>query len=258
MSVLASNSKRSIALLFFATACTTTQTRDAVGESVAGQKKRQSHEFKIAPPPGASDASQRQQREKLEQVLAGESGTDGISEVKLPASVMGLKESDVTDDPIAISREQARMQRTDAEIAASSGLGEFEKRLGDVDRVLDVSEDTNRPMTPSFTAQTQKIRELFRGSRFEDALVETNELVLYYPRSALLWTMKGTLHLRLQQNDLSLSAYEKAFDIEPSQRLLAQIEDLRRIVSEREGLRRQKNNPDPGNAISRPTVGGQK
>ena len=240
--VLASNSKRSIALLFFATACTSTQTGDAVAEPVAGQKKRQSHEFKIAPPSGASDTLQRQQREKLEQVLAGESGTDGISEIKLPASVMGLKEGDVTGDPIATSREQARMQRTDAEIAASSGL----------------SEDANRPMTPSFTAQTQKIRELFRGKRFEDALVETNELVLYYPRSALLWTMKGTLHLRLQQNDLSLSAYEKAFDIEPSQRLLAQIEDLRRVVSEREGLRRQKNNPDPGNAITRPTVGGQK
>lgn len=258
MSVLASNSKRSIALLFLATACTTTQTRDAVGESVAGQKKHQAHEFKIAPPPGSFDASQRQQREKIEQVLAGELDTDGLSEIKLPASVMGLKEGDVTGDPIALSREQARMQRTDAEIAASLGLGEFEKRLGDVDRVLDVSEDTNRPMTPSFTTQTQKIRELFRGNRFEDALVETNELVLYYPRSALLWTMKGTLHLRLQQNDLSLSAYEKAFDIEPSQRLLAQIEVLRRVVSEREVLRRQKNIPDPGHTISRPTLGGQK
>ena len=112
--------------------------------------------------------------------------------------------------------------------------------MGDVDRVLDVSEESARPMTPSFIGQTQKIRELFQNRRFEDALVETNELLLHYPRSALLWTMKGTLHLRLNQNDLALAAYEKSFDIEPSRRLLAQIEDLRRLAAERESMRKNQ------------------
>lgn len=239
---LASNSRRTIVLLLLSTACTSTQTSATVDAAASqNSKKRNSAEFRIAPPPGAND-QQRQNREKIEQVLAGEAGTDGVSEVKLPASVMGLQPGDVTGDPIALSREQARMQRTDAEIASNAGLGEFEKRLGEVDRVLDVSEEANRPMTPSYTAQTQKIREMFRNNRFEDALVEVNDLLLHYPRSGVLWMMKGTLHLRLSQSELSLAAYEKAFDIEPSQRLLAQIEDLRRVIGERETLRRQRIN----------------
>lgn len=52
--------------------------------------------------------------------------------------------------------------------------------------------------------------------------------------------MKGTLHLRLSQTDLSLAAYEKAYDLEPGGRLLAQIEQLRRLVGERETLRQKK------------------
>ncbi len=240
MSASASSSRRLCALLVLAVACTSTPPDDAGSESVGMKTKSAPRELRIAPPMGSSEAAKRQQREQIEQVLAGESGNDSVSEVKLPASVMGLKPSDVTDDPISLSREQARTQRTDAEIAANTGQGEFEKKLGDFDRVLDVSEEGNRPMTPSFIGQTKKIRELFQNRRFEEALVETNELLLHYPRSALLWTMKGTLHLRLNQNDLALAAYEKSFDIEPSRRLMAQIEDLRRLAAERESIRRSR------------------
>lgn len=258
MSDLASNSKRSLALLLFASACSTTQTGDVGTVPSPQENAPRAQEFRIAPPMSMGEAEEQQQREKIQQLLSGESNADGLSEVQLPAAAFGLQPNDVSNDPIAQARQRARVQRTDAEIAASSGAGEFEKKLGDVDRMLDVSEEAERPMTPSFTIQSQKIRELFQKNRYEDALVETNELLIHYPRSGLLWTMKGTLHLRLSQNDLSLAAYEKAFDIEPSQRLLAQIEDLRRIVSERETLRRQRS-PVPKTDSSSGTLnGGQK
>lgn len=253
MSVSACSFRHLSVILLVAVGCTSTPPDDAASERVGAKAKSAPREFRISPPMGSPELTQRQQRDQIEQVLAGESGTDGVSEVKLPASVMGLKPTDVTEDPISLSREQARTQRTDAEIAANAGQGEFEKKLGDFDRVLDVSEEGNRPMTPSFIGQTQKIREMFQARKFEDALVETNELLLHYPRSAILWTMKGTLHLRLNQNDLALAAYEKSFDIEPSRRLMAQIEDLRRLASERELLRRNRGMSPASELAPQPT-----
>ncbi|MEN9809944.1 MAG: hypothetical protein RLZZ488_1511 [Pseudomonadota bacterium] len=242
--MLPSASSFKLCLLFVGVAhfsCTSTpaETPAAQQQRVLQDNKNPATEFRIAPPPASREASERAQRETVEQVLTGERGSD-LTEVKLPASVMGLEPGDVTGDPIAQSRERARLQRTDAEIAGVSGAGEFEKRLGDFDRVLGVSEEDGRPLSPSFTESTKKIRQLFSSKRYEDALVETNELLLHFSKSALLWTMKGTLHLRLSQSDLSLSAYEKAFDLEPNPRLLAQIEQLRRVISSREGLRQKR------------------
>lgn len=156
----------------------------------------------------------------------------------MPAAVLGLKESDFSDDPVLQARNERKMMRTDAEIAASYGGGEFEKNLGDVDRSLNLSEEQQQSKRkPSYLTGTRQVRELFAARRFEDALVEVNELLLHFPKSSLLWTMKGTLHLRMRQQELSLSSYEKAFEFEPSNQLLAQIEDLRRRLNEQERLR---------------------
>ncbi|NBO39179.1 hypothetical protein EBU99_11415 [bacterium] len=256
MSVLASSFRRSGALIVFAVACTTTSGAETAHERAVQQNNKRPGEIRIAPPPGSQESAVRKKREQVEQLLTGDSGTETGTELKLPASVMGLQPGDVTGDPLSKSREQARMQRTDAEIAAISGAGEYEKKLGEVDSQLDVSEESNRPMTPSYTLMTQKIRDLFHKGRFEDALVEVNDLLLHYPKSALLWTMKGTLHLRLSQNSLSLAAYERAFEIEPSQKLQSQIEDLRRLASERESLRRQRSEDVPSES-SEDESGGQ-
>lgn len=202
-------------------------------------KKETQRELRILPPPGAKESSQSSTREMVEQVLGVDKNTRDAGEVKLPAGVMGLSPGDLTSDPVSQSREQSRLKRTDSEISASSGAGEFEKKLGEFDRVLDVTEEENRPLSPSFIQSTKKIRDMFTQKRYEDALVEVNETLIHYSKSALLWTMKGTLHLRMSQTDLSLAAYEKAFAIEPSARLLAQIEQLRSLIAEREKFKQQ-------------------
>lgn len=238
---LASNSKDSIYQLTLAVASSLVLfASSAFAQQATDAKKIAAGELRILPPPGSTQPAQRARQDLVDQVLGVEKGADSSTEVKLPASVMGLRPGDVTGDPISVQREQSRLKRTDAEISATSGAGEFERKLGDFDRVLEVTEDENKPMTPSFIQSTKKIRELFTLKRYEDALVETNELLLHYSKSSLLWTMKGTLHLRLSQTDLSLAAYEKAFDLEPAGRLLAQIEQLRRLVGERETLRQKK------------------
>jgi tetratricopeptide (TPR) repeat protein len=202
-------------------------------------------EYRIAPPPGVSEQAQQGRRDALEQVLATDGRPELAGEVRLPATALGLQPGDVTGDPLAVQRQMSRYQRSDAEIGLASGAGEFEKKFGEFDRLMDVSEDANQPVSPSFLATTKRIRELFQKKQFEDALVETNEVLLHYPKSALLWLMKGTLHLRLNQAALSLAAYEKAFDLEPDPRVLAQIEQLRRLQGEREALRQKNQIPSP-------------
>lgn len=239
---LASNFKKYIsASVCLLVSCASTPTQPTASSREPQRPRPKSSEIRIAPPPKPLEAEGSD--EKIGKVLSGERRADA-DEIKLPVSVMGLEPGDLTRDPISQSREQARYQRTDAEILSSSGSGEFEKKLADFDRVLGVTEEENRPLAPSFTQSTKKIRELFAAKRFEDGLVEANELLLHYSKSALLWTMKGTLHLRLSQADLAMAAYEKAFDIEPNSQLLAQIEQLRRIVRERESLKQKSPNSE--------------
>lgn len=225
-----------VALLLTHVACTSVSSAGGDASQARTSRKPLAGEIRIAPPPNSNEPAQRERKDLVDQVLEGDKGTE-LNEIRLPTGAMGLQPGDVTGDPITLSRERSRLQRTDAEIAAVSGGGELEKKLGDFDRILGVTENEGRPLSPSFTTSTKKIRELFAQKRYEDALVETNELLLHYSKSSLLWTMKGTLHLRLSQSDLSLAAYEKAFDLEPTPRLLAQIEQLRKIVSDREAMK---------------------
>lgn len=234
------------------------------GPSVGSERKPQransveKKNFKIAPPAGSEQSTQRAQQGSISALLkASPDKHDLNSEIKLPASVLGLQESDFSNDPVMQERRESRMTRSDAEISANFGGSELERNISDVDRTLNLSEEQTDQLRPSYLAVTQRIRSLFSVRKFEEALVETNELLLHYPNSALLWTMKGTLHLRLRNTDLSIASYEKAFEFEPSSQLRAHIEELRRVVSEREQLRQRRDsvgssrsepekNPDSG------------
>lgn len=197
--------------------------------------------LKISPPAGSDREEKKARQGSLDQLMKSSPNTHDIdAELKLPASVLGLKEAELSDDPFLRSRQDSKMLRSDQEISASFGGNELEKNMGDVDRSLNLSEEQPGPLKPSYLKTTQRIRALFASQRFEDALVETNELLLHYPSSSLLWTMKGTLHLRLRNTELSLASYEKAFEIDPSTQLQAQIADLRRRVNEREQIRNRR------------------
>jgi tetratricopeptide (TPR) repeat protein len=202
--------------------------------------------FKIAPPSGSEQVELNAREARMSELLGSTTDTHDLnSEIKLPASALGLQESDVSNDPVLKARRESRMTRSDAEILANFGGSELEKSMGDVDRTLNLSEANEGQLKPSYLTVTQRIRNLFAARKFEEALVEVNELMLHYPNSALLWTMKGTLHLRLRNTDLSIASYEKAFEFEPSNQLQAQIESLRRVVYEREQLRQRQQTPEP-------------
>lgn len=133
-----------------------------------------------------------------------------------------------------------RARSTDAEIAAlEGGLGSpLDRELARIERDLDLETTLPADKVPSFTAGTKKVKSLFKRRHFEDALVETNYLLEFYPRSPQLLMMKGTLHQKLDQIDLALSAYREAYFIRPHRKLHAQIRYLEMRIADRERLRR--------------------
>jgi hypothetical protein len=225
------------------------------GEELRKSKEEQAlevHEKKsragvrIAPPPGAPDTSAVQK--SAEKLL--KEGTGGWENGDVSYPVLDLGMSGEGADPEAGEkndrknferrRKESTLKSLDSEL--SGGRKSMDERhtkeLSDVERRLGLEpEDESIGKLPSFTLGVQKIKELFRAREFEEALLELSELLRHYPKSPQLLLMKGTLHQRLGQLDLSLAAYEKAFEWEPSRKLKAQIDSLKRRIEERESLR---------------------
>ena len=192
---------------------------------------------RISPPPGAEKS--KKERQAVDKLLAGlpDEARDG-GELSIPADPALTPES--TGRSAEERRRDFQARQTDEELTGGArSLDErHTKDLGDLDSQLKVTPEENAGQGPSFSRGIQKVKELFKNRSFEEALIETNELLHYYPASAQLLLMKGTLHQRLGQIDLALAAYSRAFEYEPSKKLKAQIDHLKRLVAERESLRK--------------------
>lgn len=189
----------------------------------------------IAPPPGASTPAKDAQA--ANSLLA--QMPEGADEMTIPVeSAPGADASSSLEQ----RRRQFYSQQTDKEIvgAEHSTDDRHAKSLGQLDKQLGVEPEEKPGQAPSFTLGTEYIKDLFKAQKFEEALIEVNEMLRWYPKSAQLLMMKGTLHQRLSQIDLALTAYQRAFEYEPSRKLKAQIDYVQRLVQEREDLRKQR------------------
>jgi hypothetical protein len=185
----------------------------------------------IAPPSGAKSSQETSQIKAAKQFLAdpdAESVDYAAPGHKNRASGKKMREL------------QSQARGTDSEVSSSEGgIGsEHDGELGRIERELNLETDfvPSGPV-PSFSLGTAKIKRLYRNQQYESALIETNTMLEYYPRSPLLLMMKGTLHQWLGQIDLALAAYRQAAIHRPSAKLKAQIRFLEIKVSERERLK---------------------
>ncbi len=201
---------------------------------------------KILPPPLNPDEQKskksQSQMEKLLATLPNES-KDQDSEVSLPVSIFdGIPSQQVIDEQTQRRRDM-RNRRTDNEITGQSRNIEERRasELGQLDKDLQVTSEEKPGMAPSYVTTLQRIKDLYKQREFENALVETNEALRFYPHSAQLLTMKGTLYQRINQLELALASYEHAYDLEPSRKLLAQMDHLRTILSDRSSIARSRN-----------------
>ena len=212
------------------------------------EKDMETHEkktragVKIAPPPGASSPkADAKGVDDLFRSLPDDVQSDG--EISLPAEGLGME----LVGPEEAERKRLEKRRRDFNLRSvdeeqSGGRGSLDERhtrdLSDIERKLGVeSESDEAQKAPSFTLTVQKIKDQFRARDYEEAVITLADLMRHYPRSPQLLVMKGTLHQKLGQIDLSLQAYQRAFEYEPSKRLKAQIDHLKRLQAERERLR---------------------
>lgn len=221
------------AMLFLSGCMSSTPPNDAVNvDGTAGPGAP------IAPPPGVESAKKdKQATDALFNQIPGGMGDD--TEISMPAdSIPGVEKKSSLEQ----RRREWQAKKTDNELVGSAHATDdrHSKTLGDLDKQLGVQPEEKPGGIPSYTLGIQFVKELFQDKKYEDALIEANELLHYYPKSAQLLLMKGTLHQRLGQIDLALTAYQRSAEYEPSRKLQAQIDHVQRLINERETLRKRR------------------
>ncbi|MBI2712299.1 MAG: hypothetical protein HYX41_05500 [Bdellovibrio sp.] len=90
------------------------------------------------------------------------------------------------------------------------------------------SEDTNTEKSGSYLAGLDRIKQLFRLSRYEAALLETDEMLKLYQTDAKLHEMRGTLLDRMGRRELALKSWNQALRFDPTNA------GLRRFIQRKE------------------------
>lgn len=102
---------------------------------------------------------------------------------------------------------------------------EIEEELG----LLPADESPER--AKSYLASIDHVKQLYRSSRYEAALLKVDDLLRQYPTNPKLYQMRGTLLERLGQNSLALSAWKQALRLDPGN------QSLQRFIERREKKR---------------------
>ncbi len=247
------------------TACVVVPPPEQVQEKIdpAAADGESPPERKILPPsPSPGEAKSQNSKSDIDKILATlpAEARDPDTEISIPIDTLDSSPYGLSDSSLR-RRSEMQNRRTDNEIVkASKNMDDRKnKDLGELDRELDVAPTEKSGAAPSYIAALQRIKDHYKYREYEDALVETNETLRHYPRSAQLLTMKGTLYQRLNQIELALASYERAYDIEPTRKLLAQIDHLRSVLNDRALIAKPRNTlvlPGETSPTTNPAKGG--
>ncbi len=109
--------------------------------------------------------------------------------------------------------------------ASASVRNDLEHELG----VLP-SEDSVPVQDTSYLAAVDHVKGMFRGGRYEAALLEVDELLRLYPTDPRLHQMRGTLLDRTGQPELAMRSWAEAIELDPSNQGLKKFVDRRRSI----------------------------
>ncbi|MFZ9596156.1 MAG: hypothetical protein ACO3A2_08775 [Bdellovibrionia bacterium] len=112
------------------------------------------------------------------------------------------------------------------------GAAEDESRIRDIERTLDLvpSEEGASTHSSSYLGAVDHIKQLYRMTRFEAALIETDELIRQYQTDSKLYEMRGTLLDKLGRKDLALQAWSQALRFDPRNLNLKKFLDRKRSL----------------------------
>ncbi len=120
---------------------------------------------------------------------------------------------------------------TDREIAQSfpQGKPEDEGNRREVEAGLGLvqAEDPTPQSDKSYLASLDHVKQLYKATRYEAALLELDELVRQYPTDPKIYEMRGTLLDRLGKSELAVRSWTQALRFNPSNA------SLRRFIERR-------------------------
>ncbi len=87
--------------------------------------------------------------------------------------------------------------------------------LAVLDKAMGLGEAEGPYSAPSYTLGLARVKDLFKKVEFEHALIELNNLILYYPNSPQLQKMKGTIYYKMQNFSLAQKAWYRAQQLDP-------------------------------------------
>lgn len=149
-----------------------------------------------------------------------------LAEIDKSSSTAANQEDEVSN-PVA----------TDAEIV--SALPQLKNSRPNETSVMDgafgVSDAEGSQQAPSYTLGISKINKYYKARKYEYALIEINNLLVFYPNSAKLLKMKGTILVKMRNFELAELAWIKAIEINPRDKALrsAVARLQKRIISSR-------------------------
>ena len=85
-----------------------------------------------------------------------------------------------------------------------------------LDAALGVSSENGPTQSPSYTLGLAKATDYYRKREYEFALIEINNLLIYFPQSAKLQMMKGTIYLKMQNLTMAERSWQKSLDMAPN------------------------------------------
>jgi tetratricopeptide (TPR) repeat protein len=132
-----------------------------------------------------------------------------------------MDESYATKKPGLADRE---ISRTFPQMSAAD---DGQRRQIESDLGLRMADGETVEADSSYLARIDYVKQLFRESRFEAALIETDHLLKMYPTDPRLYEMRGTLYDKLGYTDLALKAWNQSLKLNPEN------DSLKRFMSQR-------------------------
>jgi tetratricopeptide (TPR) repeat protein len=146
-------------------------------------------------------------------------GENAIGSLTLPMqdTIPGSAASGRKELPVTYQGQ--RPTQTDREIASrfpKAGPEEDSRRSRiEQDLGLQTADNPLPNQDSSYLASIDLLKQLYRGGRYEAALIESDKMIRLYPTDPKLQEMRGTLLDRLGYYDLALESWNEALRLNP-------------------------------------------
>ncbi len=148
--------------------------------------------------------------ERLDSDMVIPLAVSAYSSDQITKNSQGLDRTYLERKPLTSDREIVSSFQSNRSPAAESKMKEIESGLG-----LQQSDEPLN-MDQSYLAKLDWVKQLFKSSRFEAALLELDALLRDYPTSARLFEMRGTIFDRMGYGDLAIRSWKQALELDPN------------------------------------------